>query len=65
VFGDVMQWSGECAVQLVKKEGLYGGLFRGLDATMGKTFSCTCVDTHYHSSIAYCLLFLVGMGVVK
>lgn len=28
------KWSGECVVQLVKKEGLYQGLFRGLDATV-------------------------------
>ena len=27
------RWSGECLVQLVRKEGLYNGLFRGLDAT--------------------------------
>ncbi len=28
------RWSGECVVQLIKKEGLYQGLFRGLDATV-------------------------------
>jgi hypothetical protein len=31
-----MQWSGECVVQLVRKEGLYNGLFRGLDATVAR-----------------------------
>lgn len=30
------RWSGECVVQLIKKEGLYSGLFRGLDATIAR-----------------------------
>ncbi len=30
------QWSGQCAIELVKKEGLYMGLFRGIDATIGR-----------------------------
>ena len=30
------RWSGECVVQLVRKEGLYHGLFRGLDATVAR-----------------------------
>lgn len=30
------KWSGECVVQLSKKEGLYHGLFRGLDATIAR-----------------------------
>lgn len=29
-------WSGECVVQLIRKEGLYHGLFRGLDATVAR-----------------------------
>ena len=30
------KWSGDCVVQLIRREGLYNGLFRGLDATIAR-----------------------------